>query len=95
MAKLIKVRKPKLRVTKKGIKVRAPSARIGGKIGLHFSKRGVSASIRTPKRTRNTGKLGSSKKHIVSSLIYIEDKLQFREEYLKQFGKNFEINNDS
>lgn len=62
MGKLIKVRKPKLRVTKKGIKVSAPSARIGGKAGLNISKRGVSASARTPLGTVNSGKIGSSKK---------------------------------
>ncbi len=62
MGKLIKVRKPKLKVTKKGVKVSAPSARIGGKAGLNISKTGVSASVRTPIGTVNTGKLGSSKK---------------------------------
>jgi len=62
MGKLLKIRKPKLRVTKKGIKVSSPSARIGGKAGVNISKRGISASVRTPIGTANSGKLGSSKK---------------------------------
>jgi len=62
MGKLLTIRKPKLRVTKKGIKVSSPSARIGGKAGVNISKRGVSASVRTPMGTVNSGKLGSSKR---------------------------------
>lgn len=62
MGKLIRFRKPKLRVTKKGLKVSSPSARIGGKAGLNISKTGVSASVRTPLGTANSGKVGSSKK---------------------------------
>lgn len=52
--KLISVRKPKLRITSKGVKVTAPSARIGGKAGLNLSKSGVSASVRTKHGTFNS-----------------------------------------
>ena len=62
MGKLIKVRKPKISITKKGLKVSGPSARIGGKAGLNVSKTGVSASVRTPIGTASSGKLGLSKK---------------------------------
>lgn len=61
MGKLLKIRKPKLRVTKNGLKLSTPSARIGGKAGVNISKRGVSASVRTPVGTINTGKLNSKK----------------------------------
>jgi hypothetical protein len=66
MGKLFTFRKPKLKVTKKGIKVTSPSARIGGKSGINLSKTGVSASLRTPLGTANTGKfnpLKASKKN--------------------------------
>jgi hypothetical protein len=61
MGKLLKVRKPKIRVTQKGIKMSAPSARIGGKAGINLSKTGVSASARTPLGTVNTGKFNPMK----------------------------------
>jgi hypothetical protein len=62
--KLIKIRKPKMRLTSKGIKVTRPSARIGGKAGVNISSKGVSASARTRRGTistrkgRSTGLLG-------------------------------------
>ncbi len=56
MGKLFSYRKPKLRVTKKGLKLTTPSARIGGKSGINISKKGVSASLRTPLGTASTGK---------------------------------------
>jgi len=46
-------------VTKKGLKVSAPSSRIGGKTGLNISKRGISVSIKTLIGFINTGRLGS------------------------------------
>lgn len=52
--KLIKVRKPALRITSKGPKITSPSVRIGGKTGLNISKRGVSGSVRTRYGTFNT-----------------------------------------
>ena len=58
MAKLISFRKPRLRVGPKGVRFTSPSARIGGKAGLNISKRGISASARTPVGTISTGKLG-------------------------------------
>ncbi len=54
--KLIKVRKPKLRITPKGVKVTRPSARIGGKTGINLSSSGMSASMRTKFGTINTGR---------------------------------------
>jgi hypothetical protein len=54
--KLIKIRKPKLRITPKGVKITNPSARIGGKIGLNISKSGVSGSARTKLGTVSTGR---------------------------------------
>lgn len=47
MSKLIHIRKPKLRVTSKGVRVTKPSARIGGKVGVNISKSGYSTSVRT------------------------------------------------
>ena len=41
------IRKPRLRITKKGLKVTKPSVRLGGKSGFNISSRGVSASLRT------------------------------------------------
>ncbi len=53
--KLITMRKPKLRVTSKGIKVTKPSYRIGGrKSGINISSKGVSYSTRTPFGTYNS-----------------------------------------
>lgn len=48
MAKLLSFRKPKLRVSSKGVRVTKPSARIGGKVGANISSKGVSFSARTP-----------------------------------------------
>lgn len=58
MSKLISVRKPRLRIGPTGVRVTRPSARIGGKAGLNISKRGVSASVRTPVGTISTRKVG-------------------------------------
>lgn len=54
--KLIKIRKPKMRLTSKGLKVTRPSARIGGKAGVNISSKGVSASARTRRGTISTRK---------------------------------------
>lgn len=51
---LFSVRKPKVRITKKGLRVTPPSARIGGKSGINISKSGVSGSVRTKFGTYNT-----------------------------------------
>jgi hypothetical protein len=48
MAKWFRIRKPSLRLTSKGPKIRAPSVRVGGKAGINVSKSGVSGSVRTP-----------------------------------------------
>lgn len=50
MAKLLKIRKPKLRLTSKGLRISRPSARIGEKVGLNVSSRGVHASIHKGRR---------------------------------------------
>lgn len=52
--KLIKVTGPKLRLTSKGVKLRAPRARVGGKVGLNISKSGMSGSVRTGLGSYNT-----------------------------------------
>ena len=54
--KLIKVRKPKVKLTSKGIKVTKPSARIGGRAGFNISSKGVSASARTKAGTASSRK---------------------------------------
>lgn len=54
MGKLIKFRKPRIRITSKGIKIAKPSARIGGAIGLNVSSKGVSGSVKTKAGTYNT-----------------------------------------
>jgi len=60
--KLISVRKPKLRITPRGVKVTKPSARIGRKAGVNVSSRGVSASVRTKAGTISTGRPRKKKK---------------------------------
>lgn len=52
----MKITRPKLRITSKGIKIQAPRARIGNKTGLNISKSGVSGSVRTKFGTYNTRK---------------------------------------
>jgi hypothetical protein len=56
--KLFSIRKPKVKLTKKGLKVTKPTARIGGKTGLNISSKGVSASVRTGKGSVNVSKKG-------------------------------------
>ncbi len=50
----MKIRKPSLRITKRGLRVQPPSVRIGDKVGVNISKSGVSASVRTKHVTANT-----------------------------------------
>ena len=52
--KLISIRKPRISLTKKGLRVTAPSARIGGKAGLNVSRSGVSTSVRSKVGTYNS-----------------------------------------
>lgn len=52
--KLVTIRKPRVRVGSKGIRITKPTARIGGKVGLNVSSRGISASARTPFGTFST-----------------------------------------
>jgi hypothetical protein len=58
--KLISIRKPKLKITRKGVKVTKPSARIGGKAGVNLSSKGVSASLRTGKGHVNVNSKGKA-----------------------------------
>lgn len=57
----IKVRNPKVRLTSKGVRVGKPSMRIGRKIGINISCKGISASLRSmfgtlsTRRGRSTG----------------------------------------
>ena len=64
MKKLIRIRKPRVRVTSKGLKISAPSARIGGKAGINVSKSGVSGSVQTGHGSISTrrAKWGKTKK---------------------------------
>ena len=52
----MKIARPRLRITSKGLKVQAPRVRIGDKAGLNISKSGVSGSVRTKFGTYNTRK---------------------------------------
>lgn len=54
MGKKFSIRKPRVRLTKEGLKIQGPSARIGGKAGINISKSGVSGSVRTKKGSYNT-----------------------------------------
>lgn len=54
--KWVSIRKPKLRITVKGIRMTRPTARIGGKTGVNLSSKGVSASVRTSLGTVSTRK---------------------------------------
>ena len=54
--RLVTIRKPKLRITLKGVKVTRPSARIGRKAGVNISSKGASASVRTKLGTASTRK---------------------------------------
>jgi len=60
--KLISVRKPRLRITPRGVRLTKPSARIGRKAGINISSRGVSASVRTKAGTISTGRPRKKKK---------------------------------
>ncbi|MEZ4684176.1 MAG: excalibur calcium-binding domain-containing protein [Caldilineaceae bacterium] len=51
---LFSIRKPKVRITKKGLRVTPPSVRVGGKTGINIPKSGVSGSTRTKFGTYNT-----------------------------------------
>jgi len=56
MGKPVKVRKPKIRITRKGIKLSRPSFRIGGKkAGVNISSAGVSQSGKVAGVGYNTG----------------------------------------
>ncbi len=54
MGKLFRFRAPKIKITRKGLKVTKPSARIGGKVGVNVSSKGVSGSAQTKVGTYNT-----------------------------------------
>lgn len=60
--KLVHIRKPRLRVTPRGVKLTRPSARIGGKVGVNISRSGVSASARTKLGTVSTGRASWAKR---------------------------------
>jgi hypothetical protein len=47
MPRKITLRKPRLLLTRKGLKITRPSARVGGSIGANISSHGISPSIRT------------------------------------------------
>jgi hypothetical protein len=52
--KLFHVRMPWLRMTSRGLRLSGGGIRIGGKTAINISKRGISASTRTPIGTFNT-----------------------------------------
>lgn len=69
MGKPIKVRKPKIRITRKGIKLSRPSFRIGGKkLGVNVSSSGVSQSGKVAGVGYNTG---NKKKRAGCSLMVL------------------------
>jgi hypothetical protein len=52
--KLFAVSKPRLRISSRGVRLIRSRVRIGGRVGINLSSRGVSGSIRTPMGTYNT-----------------------------------------
>lgn len=52
--RLVSMRKPRMRVTSKGVKISKPSVRIGRKAGINISSKGISASVRTKAGTAST-----------------------------------------
>ncbi len=54
--KLFHIRKPRLLITKKGVKIAKPTARLGGKVGVNLSRDGASASVRTKAGSLSTRK---------------------------------------
>jgi hypothetical protein len=50
----VRVTGPRVSLTKRGLRVTGPRARIGGRSGLNISKSGVSYSVRTKHGTLNT-----------------------------------------
>jgi hypothetical protein len=54
MPKSVHVRKGGVRLTSRGLRLTRPSARIGGRVGVNISSRGVHATIRRGRR-RNKG----------------------------------------
>lgn len=60
MGKLFSFRKPRVRITKKGLRVQGPSARVGSrKAGVNVSKSGMSVSGGT-ERARYSSRRGLS-----------------------------------
>ncbi len=45
--RFVKARKPKVSLTSKGVNVSKPSMRVGRKIGINISSKGISASLRS------------------------------------------------
>ncbi len=54
MARLLSIRRPRIRITSKGVRITSPSVRIGGSVGANLSRRGVSGSVRTKAGSFNT-----------------------------------------
>jgi len=55
MAKIIKFRKPRISVGRRGMRISRPSVRIGGRAGLNISGRGIRGSLQTDRRGRKKG----------------------------------------
>lgn len=53
MAKMIRIRKPRLRVTSRGVRVSKPSVRLGGQVGVNISSRGIKPSIHSGRRKKD------------------------------------------
>jgi hypothetical protein len=47
MSKLIRFRKPSLRVSSKGLKLSGGTVRVGDKAGINISRSGISGSVQT------------------------------------------------
>ena len=56
--KLVSIRKPRVRLTPKGLRVTRPTARIGRAVGVNISSRGIRPSIRTGRRRASNSGCG-------------------------------------
>ena len=71
MAKFFSIRKPRIRLTKKGLKVQGPSARIGNRnASVNVSKFGVSVSGGT-KHARYNSRRGASFGCVLPVVVFV------------------------
>lgn len=71
MAKFFSIRKPRIRLTKKGLKVQGPSARIGNRnASVNVSKSGVSVSGGT-KHARYNSRRGANFGCVLPVVVFV------------------------